>query len=93
MCLVEEEDETRLVAIADLGQLLEELRDEPHEHRGPQPWLVLDGGQLEARDHAAPVRVRAQKVGDVELRLAEELVAATGLERDERAQEDADGLR
>ena len=91
--LVEEEDEPRLVAIADLGQLLEELGDEPHEHGRPEPWLVLDGRQLEARDDAAPVRVRSQEIGNVELGLAEELVAAAGLERDERAQEDADGLR
>ena len=93
VCLVEEEDEPRLVAVADLGQLLEELGDEPHENGRPEPRLVLHGRQLEARDHAAPVRVRSQEIGDVELRLAEELVAAAGLERDERAQEDAHGLR
>ena len=91
--LVEEEDEPRLVAVADLRKLLEELGDEPHEHGRPQPRLVLHRRELEARDDAAPVRGRAQEIGDVELRLAEELVAAARLERDERAQENADRLR
>ena len=53
----------------------------------------MSGRELEARDDAPPVGSRPQQVGDVELGLAEELVAAAGLERDERAQEDSDRLR
>ena len=54
--LVEEEDELRLVEVAGLGQLLEELGDEPHERRREEPRLVLHGRQLEAGDDAAAVR-------------------------------------
>ena len=93
MGLVEEEDEARLVAIADLGKRLEELGDKPHEHGRPQARLVLYRGELEARDDAAPVRSGAEQIGDVELRLTEEFVAAARLQRDERAQENAHGLR
>ena len=81
----------RLVSVADLGKLLEELGDDPHEHRRPEPRPVLHRGQLEARDDSAPVGRRAHEVGDVELRLAEEVVSATLLEADERAEQDADG--
>ena len=42
--------------------------------------LSWTAGELEARDDAAAVRRGAQQVGDVELRLAEELVAAAVLE-------------
>ena len=83
---------SRLVAVSDLGKLLEELRNEPHEHRRPELRLVLYSGELQTRDDAAPVRRRAQEVGDVELRLAEELGSPSRLESDERAQEDADRL-
>ncbi len=90
--LVEEEDEPRLVPVSDLGKLLEELRDEPHEHGRPQLRLVLHRRELQARDDPAPVRRRAQEVRDVELGLAEELGPAPRLEPDERAQENAHGL-
>ena len=75
MRLVEEEDEPRLVAIADLRKLLEELGDEPHEHGRPEARLVLHRRELEAGDDSAPVGSGAKEVGDVELRLTEELVA------------------
>ena len=90
--LVEEEDELRLVEIADLRQLLEELREHPHQHGREERGLVLDRRQLEARDHAAAVGRGADQVGDLELRLAEELRAAAVLELDERAQQHADRL-
>ena len=89
--LVEEEDELRLVEVAGLGQLLEQLGDQPHERRREEPRLVLHGRQLEAGDDAAAVRGGADEVGDVELGLAEELVAAARLEPDEAAQKHADG--
>jgi hypothetical protein len=90
--LVEEEDEFRLLEVADLRQLLEELREEPHQHGREEPRLFLDGGKLEAGDDAAAVRRRPQEIRDLELRLAEELVAAAVLELHERAQQDSDRL-
>ena len=91
--LVQEEDELRLIAVADLGKRLEELRDDPHQHCRPQSRLVPYRGQLEAGDDPAAVGRGSDEVGDVELRLAEELRATSLLEADERAEEDADGLR
>src|SRR4029079_14849310 len=41
----------------------------------------------------ATIRRCAQEVGDIELRLTEELVSAAGLEADEGAQGHSDGLR
>ena len=87
---VEEEDELRLRDVADLGQLLEQLGEQPHEDGREQLGLVLDGGQFEARDDPAAVGGHAQQVGEVELRLAEELRPAAVLELDERAEQDAD---
>ena len=81
MGLVEEEDEPRLVAIADFGKLLEELRHEPHEDGRPESRLVLHRRELEAGDDPSPVRGSADEVGDVELRLAEEVVSAALFER------------
>ena len=83
----------RLVEVADLGQLLEQLGQQPHERSREQLRLVLHGRQLEARDDPPAVGSRAQQVVDLELRIAEELVAAALLEPDERAQQHADGLR
>ena len=68
--------------VAGLGQRLEQLGDQPHQRRRPQRRLVLHRGELDARDHAAPVVRQPQQVGDIELRLAEELRAAAGLEPD-----------
>ena len=90
--LVEEEDELGLVEVADLGQRLEQLGQQPHQRGREQLGLVLHRGQLEARDDPAAVGRGAQQVGDVELRLAEELVAAAVLQPDQRAQQHADGL-
>ena len=90
--LVEEEDELRLVEVADLGQLLEELREQPHQRGREQRRPVLHRRELERADHTAAVGRCAQEVGDLEERLAEELVAAAVLELDERAQQDADRL-
>ena len=83
MRLVEEEDELWLVEVADFRQVLEELREQPHECRREQLRLVLDAWELEARDDPPAVGGGAQEVGDVDLRLAEELVAAAVLELDE----------
>ena len=91
--LVEEHDELGLGQVAGLGQRLEQLGDEPHQRRRPQLGLVLHLGQLDAGDHAAAVGRDPQQIGDVELRLAEELDPAAGLQADERAQQHPHGLR
>src|SRR5215213_7996883 len=93
MRLVEEEDELRLGDVADLWELLEELREEPHQHRREELRLVLHGRELEAGDDPAAVRRRPQQVCDLELRLAEELRAAAVLELDERPEQHADRRR
>src|SRR6476619_734734 len=77
--LVEEKDELWLVQIPHLRQLVEELGEQPHEHRGEQPWLLLDGGELQARDHGARVVCRPQQVTDLERGLTEELRSAAVL--------------
>src|SRR5690242_18069159 len=93
MRLVEEEAHLRLLDVSDLRQLLEELREEPHQRGREELRLVLDGGQLEARDDPAPVRRRPKEILHVELRLAEELCPPAVLEPHERTQQHADGLR
>jgi hypothetical protein len=90
--LVEEEDELRLIEVADLRQLLEQLRHEPHQDGREQPRAVLYRGELEARDDTSAAGCVSQQVADLELRLAEELGAAAVFEFDQRAQEYADRL-
>ncbi len=94
MRLVEEEDQLRLVGIADLGKLLEQLGEEPEQEgrielgRGHQPV----GGE-DVDDSPASV-VEGDEIVDVERRLAEEAVAALRAELEERALDGADaGLR
>ena len=90
---VEEEDQLRLLEVADLRERLEQLGEEPHERSREEPRLVLHGRELEAGDHAASIGCRSQQVVDVELRLTEELVAAAVLQPGERSQQDPDRLR
>ena len=89
VCLVEEEDELRLVEVALLRQVLEQVGEQPHEERREQLGPVLDLRQLEARDDPLAVGGGAQEVARVELRLAEEGVGALVREGDEVAQDDA----
>ena len=91
--LVEEHDELRRRQVARLRERLEQLGDQPHQGGRPQRRLVLHGRELDARDDAAAVGRDRHQVGDVELRLAEELGPAAGLEPHERAQQHADGGR
>jgi hypothetical protein len=53
--LVEEDHELGRRQIACLGERLEQLRDEPHQRRGPQLGVLLHRRQLDARDDAAAV--------------------------------------
>src|SRR3954471_20450351 len=90
---VEEEDELRLVEVTHLGKLLEKLREQPHQRGREQLRFVLHRRKLQAGDQPAPVGRRTQQVGDVELRLAEELGASAVLETDQRTQEHTHRLR
>ena len=75
--LVEEEHELGLVQVADLGQLLEEVGEQPHQERGEQRGLGLTTpGSSRIGDHAPAVGRGAEQVGGVELGLAEERVGA-----------------
>ncbi len=89
MRLVEEEDELGLVGVADLGQVVEEVGEQPHEEGREERGAVLHGRQLEAGDDAAAVRRGAQQLARVELGLAEERLGALVGEADELAQDDA----
>ena len=91
MRLVEEEHELRLVEIADLGHLLEQLRHQPQQERRVEPRALhqLVGG--EDADDAAAVAVGLHQVLDVERGLAEELGRALLLQHQELALDGADG--
>jgi hypothetical protein len=91
--LVEEEDELGLVDVADLGQVVEQVGEQPHQEGAEQLRLVLHGGERHHRQDAPAVRCHPEQVGGVELGLAEEHVAAVVLERDEGTQDDAGGRR
>ena len=56
--LVEEEHQLGLVDVADLGQVVEEVRQQPHEERREQPRPVLQLRQLQQRDDPACRRRR-----------------------------------
>ncbi len=70
--LVEEEHQLGLVEVADLGQLLEQLGQQPEQEGRVQPRRVhqLVGGQNV--DHAPAVGVGLHQVVEVQHRLAEE---------------------
>src|SRR5262245_9777486 len=92
MSLVEEEDELRLIEIADLGELVEQLVEHPKQSCRVEARVVheLIGG--EDIDHAIAV-ADAHEVVDVEGRLAEELVGALLFQDEQSALQHADGLR
>ena len=83
--LVEEEYDARLFDVADLGELLEELRHQPEQERRIDGRAVDEAGAGQDVDISAPVEVRPHPVAYVEFRLAEEPLAALGLEGQQRA--------
>ena len=91
--LVEEEAELRLVEVADLGSSSKSSASSHIRAVENSFGLSWTAGSSRHEMIAAAVGRRAQEVGDVELRLAEELVAAAVLEPDERAEQHAHGLR
>jgi len=72
--LVEEEHELRLLAVADFGQVLEQLREQPQQERAVEPRLSSACRGEDVDDAAAAVGLH--QVVDREHRLAEEPLAA-----------------
>ena len=93
VCLVEEEHQLRLVDVADLGQIGEQIGQHPHqerrEHHRPGGLIA----EFKECDDSAALGVDAQQVGRFDLRLTEEGIAAFGLEVDQRAKDHPGGLR
>ncbi|MBB4714075.1 hypothetical protein BJ965_003957 [Streptomyces luteogriseus] len=85
--LVEEEHQPRLVDVAELGQIVEEVGEQPHQKGREQLRPVLHGAQLQDGDDAPPVLGRAQQLARVELRLTEEAGRALRLEDGEGPQD------
>jgi len=71
----------------DLGEVVVQVGQQPHEEGGEQRRTVLHRGQLEHPHRAAAVGPGAQQVAGVEFHLAEEGVGALVLEPDERAED------
>jgi hypothetical protein len=77
--LVEEEHQLGLVGVADLGQLLEQLGQHPQQEGGVQARRDISLSAARMLMTPWPLTV-CMKVVDVQHRLAEELVAALGLD-------------
>ena len=86
--LIEEEDQFGLVDVANLGQDREQIGQHPHQERGEDDRTQRLTAELEQRDDAAALVVDAQQIVRVELRLAEEGVAALAGKVDQRSQDD-----
>ena len=84
--LVQEEDQLRLLGVAHLGEVVEQVGQQPHQEGREQLRVGLHAGQLETGDDPQPVLGGAQEVRGVELRLAEERVGR-GAEGHELAQD------
>ncbi len=91
MGLIQEEHQLGLVQVAGFGEVLEKVREQPHQEGGEQHGFGLQRGKFQAGDDAAPVRGGPEQLGRVELRLAEELFQALRLQVHQFAQDDAGG--
>ena len=85
--LVEEEHQLRLLDVADLGKVVEQVGQQPHQERREDRGPVLEVGQLHQGDQPLAVGRGPQEVAGLELRLAEERVRALVGERDQLAQD------
>ncbi len=90
--LVEEEGQLRLVQVAHLGQVLEQLRQHPQQEGRIQLGSVEQLVGRQDIDHALAAHGLHQ-VGNVEHRLAEKLVGALLLQPDQAALDGADAGR
>ena len=89
--LVEEEHQLGLVDVADLGQVVEQVGQQPHQERREDGRPVLEVGQLDEVDQAAAVGRGLEELRRLELRLTEERLGPLVLEADQLAQDDAGG--
>ena len=89
--LVEEENELRLVHVADFGQPLEQLADEPQHERGVRARRSHQFICGEDVHDTASVLGALHDVVEVQRGLAEKFVAALLLEREKRALDRAHG--
>src|SRR5580765_2754879 len=87
--LVEEEHYLRLVRVADLGQVLEQLREEPQQKRRIEFGRAHQFLARQDVDHALAA-LDLHQVVDIERRLAEELFPALVLELEQPALDRAD---
>ena len=90
MRLVEEEHELGLVEIAGLGQALEQLGQQPEQEGRIQRRLLVELVGREDVDDAAAGHVLTQQIVEIERRLAEEVLGAIGLQRDQPTLDRAD---
>src|SRR5262245_10366911 len=93
MRFVEDEDELRLVEVADLGKVLEQLGEQPEQERRVETRLQDQLIGRENADDAASVEVRSHEVGEIERGLTEEVGSAFAIERQQRALNHSDRLR
>ena len=77
---IEHERKLRLVEIADLRQLLEQLGQQPEQERRIEARLEDQLIRGEDVDDAAAGEIGAEQIGEFERRLAEELLAAVTLD-------------
>ncbi|MOA53817.1 hypothetical protein D3C78_1856320 [compost metagenome] len=81
MRLVEEQRQQRLLGIATLGQLLEQLGQQPEQEGGVDLGRLVDqAAGVEQVDAPAAVRRRLQQVLQLQRRLAEQRLGALLLE-------------
>ena len=85
--LVEEEHQFRLIRVAELGQFLEQFREQPEQKRGIDPGAADQLVRGEDIDHAASLPVALHEVPQGQGGLAEEGAAALALEHQQPAQD------
>jgi len=83
MRFVEKENEFGFLDVADFGEALEEFAEEPKEERGVSSRIRHELVGAEDIDHAAAVGVGLDEIVEIHRRLAEKLVAALLLEREQ----------
>ena len=85
VCLIKEEHELGLGLVADLGQRLPQLGQHPQQKRCIKPRLLHQLVGSENVDHPAAVRPGANKIPNIERRLAEEVIGALFLQHQQTA--------
>ena len=93
MRLVEEEDQARLVGIADLRQFLEQFRQQPQQEGGIERRVLDDAGRVHDIDLAAAIGAGAHHVVEVECRFAEEILQPLAAQHQQTALDGADRCR